>query len=123
MQFKQRVAQGRKKEVAYIDSIAQGRVWSGRDALQIGLVDKLGSLQNAIDCAARMAKVSDYRLREYPETESLINRILNQPSGDPAGKIKEQIGAEQYQLFQQVVRLKQMCNSVQARMPFEFFIH
>lgn len=123
MQFKQRVAQGRKKEVAYIDSIAQGRVWSGQDAIKIGLVDKLGSLQNAIDCAARMAKVSDYRLREYPETESLINRILNQPSGDPAAKIKEQIGAEQYQLFQQVVRLKQMCNSVQARMPFEFFIH
>lgn len=123
MQFKQRVAEGRKKDIAYIDSIAQGRVWSGQDAIKIGLVDKLGSLQNAIDCAARMAKVSDYRLREYPETESLINRILNQPSGDPAGKIKEQIGAEQYQLFQQVVRLKQMCNSVQARMPFEFFIH
>jgi protease-4 len=123
MQFKQRVAQGRKKEVAYIDSIAQGRVWSGQDDIKIGLVDKLGSLQHAIDCAARMAKVSDYRLREYPETESWINRLLNQPSGDPAGKIKEQIGAEQYQLFQQVVRLKQMCNSVQARMPFEFFIH
>lgn len=122
-QFKQRVAQGRKKDVAYVDSIAQGRVWSGEDGLKIGLVDKIGSLQNAIDCAARMAKTSDYRLKEYPENESWINRLLNKPSTDPAAKIKEQIGAENYNVFQQLVRIKQMCNSVQARMPFEFFIH
>ena len=123
MQFKQRVAQGRKKDVAYIDSIAQGRVWSGRDAVQIGLVDKIGTLQNAVECAARMAKVSNYRLREYPETESWLDRLLHKPTGDPAGKIKEQIGAENYQLFQQMARLRQMCNTVQARLPFEIFIH
>ncbi|MFN2440563.1 MAG: S49 family peptidase, partial [Chitinophagaceae bacterium] len=57
LQFKQRVAQGRKKDIAYIDSIAQGRVWSGEDALRLGLVDKIGGLQNAVDCAARMAKL------------------------------------------------------------------
>jgi protease-4 len=67
LQFKQRVAQGRKMDINYVDSIAQGRVWSGYDALRLRLVDKLGGLQDALDCAARLAKTSDYRLKEFPE--------------------------------------------------------
>ncbi len=123
MRFKQRVAQGRRKDVAFVDSIAQGRVWSGEDALKIGLVDKMGSLQTAIDCAARMAKTSDYRLREYPENESWINRLLNRDQDEPAANIKAQIGTENFKVFQQLIRIRQMCNTVQARMPFEFYIH
>jgi len=56
MQFKQRVAQGRKMDINMVDSLAQGRVWSGYDALRLRLVDKLGGLQDAINCAARLAK-------------------------------------------------------------------
>ena len=57
--FKSRVSEGRKKDPAYIDSIAQGRVWTGERALQIGLVDRLGGLEDAITCAARMAKLKE----------------------------------------------------------------
>jgi protease-4 len=65
-----------KKSVDDVDSIAQGRVWSGDRAIGIGLVDKFGGLQDAVDCAARMAKLSDYRLREYPEVQSIFDRLL-----------------------------------------------
>jgi protease-4 len=123
-QFKQRVAEGRKKSISYIDSIAQGRVWSGEDALQIGLVDKMGNLQNAVECAARMAKTSDYRLREYPETGSWLERLLNRDnsSNDAEIKIKEQVGEDNFKVYKELIRIKQICGSVQARLPFEFFI-
>src|SRR5204862_3844469 len=62
LQFKQRVANGRKKDINYIDSIAQGRVRRGQDAVQLGLVDRSGSLQDAIQCAARMTKLDKYAL-------------------------------------------------------------
>ena len=68
--FKSRVANGRKKDIQYVDSIAQGRVWLGEKGLDLGLVDKLGGLQDAVDCAARLAKISDYILKEYPEPKN-----------------------------------------------------
>lgn len=122
IQFKQRVAQGRKKDIAYVDSIAQGRVWSGIDALQAGLVDKIGGLQNAIDCAARMANVKGYRIREYPEPSNLLNSILNKSKPDPNVFLKEQLGEERFMLFQQLVKVKEMCGVIQARLPFDFLI-
>src|SRR6185436_5019922 len=67
--FKKRVADGRKLSVNYIDSVAQGRIWSGEKAVQIKLVDRLGGLQDALDCAARMAKLKDYQVREWPIIE------------------------------------------------------
>ena len=70
LQFKQRVASGRKKDINYIDSVAQGRVWSGQDALALGLVDRVGNLQDAINCAARMAKLQTFGLKEYHQTKS-----------------------------------------------------
>jgi protease-4 len=54
--FITRVADGRRKELSYIDSIGQGRIWSGQTAVKIGLVDRTGGLNEAISCAARMAK-------------------------------------------------------------------
>ncbi|MER3465252.1 MAG: signal peptide peptidase SppA [Chitinophagaceae bacterium] len=123
MQFKQRVAQGRKKDVGYIDSIAQGRVWSGSDALQLGLVDRIGGLQAAIDCAARMAKVSKYRLREYPEEENFFKRLFNKTNNDPATQMRAQVGEENYRIYEQMIKLKQLFGVPQARMPFDVFIH
>src|SRR5204862_8251249 len=59
-QFKQRVADGRKKDTAYIDSIAQGRVWTGQRAKEIGLIDRFGGTEDAVQSAARMAKLTNY---------------------------------------------------------------
>ena len=76
--------------MVYVDSIAQGRVWSGADALQIGLVDKIGNLQDAINAAAKLAKTSDFRLREYPETSGWLERLLNKSSStNDAGSINQ----------------------------------
>jgi len=123
LQFKQRVAAGRKKDINYIDSIAQGRVWSGEDALQLGLVDKIGNLQDAIDCAARMTKLKTYGLREYPETESWLNNLLGKQKSEPEAVIKQQLGEENYKIYKEMLRIKEMTTSTQARLPFEFLIH
>jgi protease-4 len=124
-QFKQRVAEGRKKSLAYVDSIAQGRVWSGEDAVQNGLVDKIGNLQDAINCAARLVKTTNYRLREYPESSGWLERLLNKSTStnDAETKIKEQVGEENFQIFKELVRIKEICGSAQARLPFQFFVN
>jgi protease IV len=123
LQFKQRVAKGRKKDIAYIDSIAQGRVWSGEDAVRIGLVDRIGGLQAAIDCAARLAKTNNYRLREYPERENWLERLLNPAkTTDQSIAIKKQVGEENFKIYEQLVKIKQICGSAQTRMPFEYFL-
>lgn len=123
-QFKQRVSDGRKKDTAYIDSIAQGRVWTGKRAKEIGLIDRFGGLQDAVECAARMAKLTNYRLREYPEPQNLFDRILGK--SNPLGynnKLKSEIGEENYKIFLEMKRVKEMSNTVQARLPFQIFIH
>lgn len=121
-QFLTRVASGRKRDTAYINSIAQGRVWSGEDALKIGLVDKIGGLQDAIDCAARMGKLKSYRLREYPQQESWFSRFFAKATPSPQAMIKEQIGVQNFQIYQQLVNVQQLCGGTQARLPYDFFI-
>jgi protease IV len=123
LQFKERVAQGRKKDVNYIDSIAQGRVWSGEDALQLGLVDRIGNLQDAINCAARMAKLDKYGLKEYPESGNWLQNILHKQKEEPAAMMREQLGEEQYKIYNELLRVKEMTKSTQARLPYQFFIH
>jgi protease-4 len=122
LQFKQRVAQGRKKDLAYIDSVAQGRVWSGEDAIRIGLVDRVGNLQDAINCAARMAKISDYGLKEFPESKSWLDEVLGRKKAEPGVVIKQQIGEDNYRVYQQLLNIREMTQSVQARLPFELVI-
>ncbi|MDQ3278746.1 MAG: signal peptide peptidase SppA [Bacteroidota bacterium] len=118
-QFKQRVAAGINRDTTYVETIAQGRVWSGADALRIGLVDRLGTLEDAIASAARMAKLSDYGLKEYPEEKSWIEELLNREKSEPEALIREQLGEENYKVFEQVKKIKAMTGSVQARLPFE----
>ncbi len=121
--FKLRVADGRKKSVQFIDSIAQGRVWSGERALRLGLVDRLGSIQDAVDCAARMAKTTDYRLREYPEQKNFIDRLLGGYKRSVQVKtIKEELGEDGFKTYESVKKLKSMIGTVQARLPVDIDI-
>ena len=78
--FKQRVVEGRKTDAAFIDSIAQGHVYTGQRAIDLKLVDKTGTLQDAVDCAARMAKVTTYRTKEYPEKKSWLEQLMSSSS-------------------------------------------
>lgn len=122
-QFKQRVADGRKKDTAYVDSIAQGRVWTGYRAKDIGLIDRFGGLDEAVQCAARMAKLSKYRVAEYPEAMTFIDKLLGKR--DPFNfddKMKEELGADNYRLYSELKKIRELSGSVQARLPFEIDI-
>ena len=117
--FKTRVANGRKKSVDYIDSIAQGRVWTGNAGIGVGIVDRIGTLQDAINCAARMARLSSYRTREYPEPPSLINRLMNSDvnASAKASAVKEELGDNGYSFLMQLKKLESMIGSIQTRLP------
>ena len=78
MILNRRVAEGRKKDIDYIDSIGQGRVWGGEEGPEARVWwTEIGGIQDAVDCAARMAKTNDYRLREYPEPKNFLDLLLN----------------------------------------------
>ena len=122
--FMQRVADSRNMNVNEVDSIAQGRVWSGTKAMDIGLIDRFGGIQDAVDCAAGMANLSGYRLREYPEPEGILERILGSSSTpDYSSKIKQQIGEQNFKIYEELIKVQQMTGNIQARLPFTFIIN
>jgi protease-4 len=122
--FKSRVADGRKKDINYIDSIAQGRVWGGEEALKLGLVDEIGGIQDAINCAARLAKTKDYRLREYPEPRNFLELLLNDYKETVKIKsIREDLGDQGLKWYQSMTRFQSMTGVPQMRLPFELNIH
>ena len=116
--FKKRVAKGRNKSESYVDSIAQGRVWIGADAIKVGLVDRIGNLNDAIASAAKMAHLKGYSIKSYPEPKSFIEDFISGYEDKVKVKaIKEEIGMEQWQAFQQIKSIKQMVGEPQTRMP------
>ncbi|HUQ66227.1 MAG TPA: signal peptide peptidase SppA [Flavitalea sp.] len=121
--FKMHVAQGRNKPMEYIDSIAQGRVWSGDRAVEIGLVDKIGGIDNAIAAAANMAKIRDYRLKEYPGRQTIFQMIFGDNSETKKeAMIKNELGEEGYKTYSAVRKVKQFMGVIQTRMPYELII-
>jgi protease-4 len=118
------VAEGRKMTVAQVDSIGQGRVWSGSQALKIGLVDKIGGLDDAIKEAASLSKTKKYSTQNFPEFEKDMNDVFkNFPfAKSKVSFIKEELGEETYRLMEQLKKV-QARKGVQAMMPFEITIH
>ena len=120
LDFKTRVADGRKKSVQYIDSIAQGRVWTGSRALELGLVDQLGYMDDAISYAVKSSALKDYRLKVYPEPKSFLEQIFDQyPTDFTEASIKRNIGKENYQLFKKIESLKNEKGEIKTRLPFD----
>jgi protease-4 len=108
---------------AQVDSIAQGRVWTGSQAITIGLVDKIGSLEDAIKEAAVLAKIKTYKTQNYPEYKKDFNDILaNLPfTQSKATFIKEEIGEDNYKILQEIKRIKSQ-KGVQMAMPLKINI-
>lgn len=124
--FLNRVATGRKMTTEQVDAIAQGRVWTGTDALKNGLVDELGGLDDALKYAAKIAKIKEYRTENYPEYDKTLKDLLGNFTGislfqSKEALLKEQIGEESFQLLEQIKRANQL-KGVQAIMPFELKI-
>lgn len=119
--FTKRVADGRKMTVASVDSIGQGRVWAGKDALAIGLVDELGSLSDAINKAGELAKVPvpHENVIYYPQQKSFFEKLFNKEE-ETEMMLRAKFGDlyYMYEGFQNVME----CNGVQARMPMDISI-
>lgn len=116
--FLKRVADGRKKTATQIDAIAQGRVWTGEQALKIGLVDKLGTLDDAIAIAASKAGIAkDYESKEYPEAEPWYINILNTKKNNYfESQMRETLG-EYYEAFKTIQSIRSS-HPIQARIPY-----
>lgn len=119
--FLQRVSQGRGMTMAQVDSVAQGRVWSGTEALEIGLVDELGNLDDAISAAAEMAEIDTYGVKKFPKYKSGFERFMEDLEGASVkikeNLLKDEIGEEAYQVLKELQSFKKQ-SGVQARMPF-----
>lgn len=120
--FLNRVAEGRKKSRDQIHEIAQGRVWTGRDAKENGLIDEFGGLDDAIKAAAQLANLPEdgYRVRYYPETEDIWTKLRKELDGNGEDKTKAMLRRElgdYYRYYEQVKTLENL-KGVQARMPF-----
>jgi protease-4 len=120
--FLTRVASGRNKTKAGVDSIAGGRVWVGTDAVKNGLADRLGNFQDAINAAAKKAGVKDFRVVEYPDKIAPLNQFLSNTEDKVRVYFaKEELG-DNYLIYQQIK--KAVLNSgLQARLPYEIRVN
>lgn len=116
--FVQHVANGRNMSFESVDSIAQGRVWSGIDALEIGLVDELGGLEEAIEKAADLAALDDYRTAEYPIEKEPLQQLFEDLFGAMETKIVRQYLGPEYRSLMYLRGITER-SGIQARMPFE----
>jgi protease-4 len=122
-QFLSLVAEGRSLDSGYVDSIGQGRVWSGQRAMELGLVDLEGGLDDAIAIAAEKAGLEDYKLMELPVLKTGLQKIMSELQMAKAKEdiLKDEFG-EFYEQWKQVKKVKSW-NEPQARMEFELNIN
>jgi protease-4 len=119
--FVKRCADGRKMKIEKIKAIAEGRVWTGEDALKNGLVDKIGGLNDAVKLAVDKAKLKSYYIKEYPEKEDFATKLMKSFGKDIEIRfMKAQLG-EQYTIFEQIKNVDKI-NGIQARMPYDLII-
>ena len=123
--FTKRVAEGRGLRQTYVDSIGQGRVWAGADAIGLGLVDQLGDMEDAIAYAIEKANLgSDYKVTEWPKQKDFFTRIMesmnNNGSDQLDAAMKQKLGVY-YDYFKGLENL-QKNTGIQARLPFDMII-
>ena len=119
--FTKRCAEGRNMNIDSLKAIAEGRIYSGTDAMQLGLVDEMGGLEEAIAFAAKKANISDYTLKYYPSVKSLIEQISDIFSTSVAERIvKSQLG-ENYLIFR-AIQKAQTTTGISAMMPYEITV-
>ena len=119
--FKQRVAEGRGLTMDEVEALGQGRVYSGEDALELGLVDVLGGLNDAIDAAAAKAGLESYSVVNYPELEDPFQKLLEDFSESMGeAKLKKELG--QFAYYLEILEKAQSRQGFQARMEYDLLI-
>lgn len=116
--FRKRVADGRKQSIEQIEEIAQGRVWLGKDALKIKLVDEIGGMDKAIAKAAQLAKLSEYHTTDYPEEPNWWEDLMS--IGTSGSYLDEQMRQALGEFYEPLMYVKSINrqNAIQARLPF-----
>jgi protease-4 len=115
--FITKVAQGRKLEKTYVDSIARGRVWSGADAKEIGLVDEFGGLNKAITIAAQKAGLNQYGIVAYPKQKDILTQLLESVSEE--SDLQELVNKkDMFEQFTEKIEKLSQNQGVQARIPY-----
>ncbi len=125
--FKSRVSVGRRLSLADVDSIAQGRVWSGSRALTIGLVDGMGNLDRAIASAAKMTNLSNYEVVTYPEPVDVLQTLMRKLKGNSSeaaisATIKKELGTD-YQWYEQIKQWRDNNGKAMMLMPFKINVN
>lgn len=120
--FMQRVASGRKMEIAEVDSLGQGRVWTGAQAVELNLVDRVASLDEAVGAAAQMANLENYRISEYPRQKDPFASLLsNSEDKLKTWLMKKELG-EYANYLMEMKRVAEQ-SGIQARIPYLVEIH
>lgn len=117
------VTQNRKKSFEEIDAVGGGRVWSGTSAKKIGLVDELGSLTDAINYAAKQAKLDKYSISSYPAKSTPFEQFFKNMNEDEisAKLIKSKIGADNYKVFEHITNPKSQ-SGIMMQLPYDITI-
>lgn len=119
--FLTRCSEGRNIPMESLEKIAEGRVWTGKQALEIGLVDAIGGLDDALKEAANLANLSEYSVYEYPKLENPIEAFFKTQKEDITSRLlKEYLGTDFYLLktIKDIKNLKEQ-DFIQARMPYD----
>jgi protease-4 len=121
-EFVRNVASGRNMTPAAVDSIGEGRVWTGSSAKTIGLVDEIGGLEDAVKAAAKQAGIEKYSIREYPVLEDPYTKLISSLTGDLKMKILIKELGENAIYYSEIKELTGL-TGVQARLPYFIEIH
>jgi len=121
--FLDRVAKGRNMTMEEADAVAQGRVWTGKEAKEIGLVDELGNLDDAVAYAAEMAEITEYKTTSYPRFENdFEDSFKSFPFMNMKDNmIKEELGEVNYKIYKEVEKMSKI-KGIQARLPYNIDI-
>lgn len=120
--FITKVAEGRNLTKEQVDEIGQGRVWSGEDALRIGLVDEIGGLSDAILAAKELAGLDVHRVKEFPELPDPFEELMKGLSGEGEEVLIRNFLGEEYIYYKQLKNVKKQ-RGIMAKMPEEFEIY
>ena len=127
LQFKQRVAEGRGMTVEQVGVIARGRVWTGRDAKRIGLVDEIGGLADALAFAAKEAGIKDKKVLYYPHVKEdklgeLLEQLKDEESMDAKVSSSATLPKSMMEYYNQLKRLESF-QGMQMRLPYEIVVN
>ncbi len=119
--FANHVAEARNMTFEEVDAIGQGRIWTGTDALEIGLVDELGGLNTAVKLAAELAEIEDYRILELPHRKDFFTQLIEDMSGGISQTFLRRNLGQNYAFFEFLNKMDGK-DKVQARLPFDVIV-